>query len=124
MIRALGVWLAGVDDLSLKAKKKARYWEHWIVSAGLLWRPSAGCRTGEVVQGFWVFPRNDLKLPNERLTCVIRFHIFCAYKRSKTSSILSLSIPFRLCPPLLLQYLLYLAIVVVMLLDKNGHGAD
>jgi hypothetical protein len=49
MIRALGIWLAGVDDLSLKTKKKVHYWEHWIVSAGLLWRPSVGCRMGEVV---------------------------------------------------------------------------
>ena len=33
---------------SLSAEKKARWRGHWIVCAGLLWKPGAGCRTGEV----------------------------------------------------------------------------
>ena len=42
--------LADVDDLagSLRAEKKARCRGHWIAGAGLLWKPSAGCRTGDV----------------------------------------------------------------------------
>jgi hypothetical protein len=33
---------------SLSAEKKARWRGHWIACVGLLWKPSAGCRTGEV----------------------------------------------------------------------------
>ena len=38
---------------SLSAEKKARWRGHWIAcgagaGAGLLWKPSAGCKTGEV----------------------------------------------------------------------------
>ena len=50
--RRLAMPLAAVDDDllagSLRAEKKARWRGHWIVGGGLLWKPSAGCRTGEV----------------------------------------------------------------------------
>lgn len=46
IIRRLAMLLVGWGSLS--AEKKARWRGHWIVCAGLLWKPCAGCRTGEV----------------------------------------------------------------------------
>jgi hypothetical protein len=46
IIRRLGMLHVGWGSLS--AEKKARWRGHWIVCADLLWKPCAGCRTGEV----------------------------------------------------------------------------
>ena len=46
IIRRFVMLLVGWGSLS--AEKKARWRGHWIACAGLLWKPSAGCRTGEV----------------------------------------------------------------------------
>ena len=47
--KRLALPLAGMDDLAdtSRVEKKARHRGHCIVSAGLLWKLSAGCRTGE-----------------------------------------------------------------------------
>ena len=47
IIRRLAMLLVGWGPLGAE-KKKARWRGHWIVCAGLLWKPCAGCRTGEV----------------------------------------------------------------------------
>ena len=46
IIRRLAMLLVSWGSLS--AEKKACWREHWIVCAGLLWKPWAGCKTGEV----------------------------------------------------------------------------
>ena len=46
IIRRFAMLLVGCGSLS--AEKKARWRGHWIVCVGLLWKPGAGCRTGEV----------------------------------------------------------------------------
>jgi hypothetical protein len=50
--RRLAMPLLGVadDDFvgSLRAEKKARCRGHWVAGVALLWKPSAGCKTGEV----------------------------------------------------------------------------
>jgi hypothetical protein len=46
IIRRLAMLLVGWGSLS--AEKKARWRGHWIVCVGLLWKPCAGCRIGEV----------------------------------------------------------------------------
>ena len=46
IIRRLAIPLVGWGSLS--AEKKARWRGHSIVCAGLLWKPFAGCKTGEV----------------------------------------------------------------------------
>jgi hypothetical protein len=46
IIRRLAMLLVGWGSLS--AEKKARWRGHWIICAGLLWKPCAGWRTGEV----------------------------------------------------------------------------
>jgi hypothetical protein len=46
IIRRLKMLLFGCSCSS--AEKKARWRGHWIVCAGWLWKPCAGCRTGEV----------------------------------------------------------------------------
>jgi hypothetical protein len=46
IIKRLAMLLVGCGSLS--PEKKARWRGHSIVCAGLLWKPCAGCRTGEV----------------------------------------------------------------------------
>lgn len=46
IIRRLAMLLIGWGSLS--AEKKARSRGHWIVCAGLLWKPCVGCGTKEV----------------------------------------------------------------------------
>jgi hypothetical protein len=46
IIRRLAMLLIGWGSLS--AEKKARWHGHWIVCAGLLWKPCVGCGTKEV----------------------------------------------------------------------------
>jgi hypothetical protein len=48
IIRRLPMPLSGCWG-SLSAEKKARWRGHWIAcAAGMLWKPSVGCKTGEV----------------------------------------------------------------------------
>jgi hypothetical protein len=59
--RHLTMLLGGMDDLagSFRAKKKVCYQGHCIVSTGLLWKPSGGCRQEKLscLKGSWMVRR-------------------------------------------------------------------